>query len=168
MPDMRIISVPQPYASYLVTGAMTHLVVSRPCYAQCPLVIVSDSRRTLPVPRTLPGLYSANVDNRLAGLVNHALGVVHINGTIEPDETQVGVPYMRGRYYLSVVYPKIYAKPFEYRVRSDMKDGPVVFADLWPDEEMISLNAWRERNPSRSEQVLGTPIQASRDGWTGD
>lgn len=48
-----------------------------------------------------------------------------------------------------------------------------VWAGKWYDHpalagERIDLDTWRKRNPQKPKQGQGGPVQASKDGWTGD
>mgnify|MGYP006902137660 CR=1 FL=1 len=165
---MKILSVPQPYASYAVTGAISLLVVPLHLFDECELVIVSDARRTLPVAAHSPGLYAPNIVPELAELKNHALGVVDMHATTEPDESATGIPYMRGRCFLRISRPRIYAEPFAYKSNFAMQTRPVSFPDLWRDQELITLRQWRRRHPTKTNDLRSGPTAPSRDGWTGD
>lgn len=167
MTKMMIVSVPQPYAGYVVSGAIDLLVMPRQVFNKCPLVIVSDSRKTVDQAGTPPGLYSVNIVPQLSELANHALGVVDMLSSVQPDETETGIPYMRGKCYLKVGNPRIYREPFPYRPTSAMKITPISFPDLWPDEELVDRDTWRELHPDTTKPKSG-PTTPSRDGWTGD
>jgi len=163
---MKILSVPQPYAGYVVTGAISLLVMPRAVFSKCPLVIIGDGRRTLAQRGTPPGLYSPNIAPGLCELTDHVLGVVDMHYPVEPDETETGIPYMAGKCYLKVGNPRIYREPFPYRPTSAMKIMPISFPDLWPDEELLTLEQWRELHPPAP--IQDGPTTPSRDGWTGD
>lgn len=166
MAEMRILSVPQPYASYAVTGAIDMLVMPMPIYSRSELVIVADDRRTQPMRGLPPGLYKPNIEDRLCKLYRHALGVVDMAGPVEPEETETGIPYMAGKCYLRIANPRIYAAPPPYSPTKWMQQKPVAIYDLWPDTELLTLAEWREQNPKPRER--SGPTKPSRDGWTGD
>ncbi len=163
---MKIVGVPQPYAGYIITGAMDMLVMPRQVFSRCPLVIVADSRRTIRQQGTPPGLFSANIVPELCELTNVALGLVDMIGPVEPDETETGIPYMRGRCYLRVVDPRIFAEPQPYGTMAKMQGTPIDTPDLWAGVELVDRDEWRRRNPP--PEPRGGATRPSADGWTGD
>jgi len=160
---VKIVSVPQPYAGYLITGALSMLVLPRPCPYKGPLAIVGDHRTGRRFNTTPPGLFTARIDGELSRLTGRVLGVVQANGQVEADETEVGIPYVWGIAYLHITRPMIYADPPACELTTSMQSGPVALLQSWEEPELIDLDQWRAR-----QQLVTGPTEPSPDGWTGD
>lgn len=165
---MKIISVPQPYAGYVVAGWLPNICLPAECFIEDDLVIVADSRRTLPV-RYPGGMYSPPDERKLIEPTGVALGVVSMAGTQEPEETELGVPYMRGRYYLAVQRPRIFQHFPHHVVSSEGRAMPIDLPDHFVEgRELIKYELWRQFTDNQNAPTAGGPTVPSKDGWTGD
>ena len=166
---MKIISVPQPYAGYIVAGWLPNIVVPGEYHEEDELVIVADSRRTLIVKQP-GGMYQPPSERKLIEPTGVALGVVSMAGTQEPEETELGLPYMSGRYYLAVQRPRIFQPFIHHVVRSEGRLGPIDAPDHFTEgRELIKYELWRQLEDNK-KQPYGRDgyVPASHDGWTGD
>lgn len=168
---MKIMSIPQPYAGYIVAGWLPNIVVPREYFDEDELIVCADGRRSLP-PRGWPGgMYTPPADPALIEPVGVALGIVSMAGTQEAEETELGIPYMAGRYYLAVQRPRIF-NVFPDRVCSQqarLGPMPMIHGDHFiRGLGQLKYQDWRQIEANTPPQLSSGPTTPSKDGWTGD